>query len=1581
MNLKNNILHLLTIATMAILLSGCGRSDKCIEADDFGFAKATISSRYDESQIYGSQTSEVTPWVWPGLIIDGKPLYIVVKNFDSSANSNSSGLVSAWCPWYGDKDHAHTLTDFCFRLNPCHITELCPDPLVQDLPITNAPCLMTKGIGLYALITQRGYNPNLSVQTMSSPDPSKAISLHVGNPHSNYDIPMMNNDGTISSAGGVLYNYENVNNPSNYTKGALYFKILDKFYEDNNGQYRVFIKSGVTNGGWDPITWCIHLVQSALFGTSNLGGTDYHSSGTAIIPQIYKLVAANTGFVRAVQLMLTLYVIFSAIGFLMGSLELTQKEIVIRVVKVTIMTALIGPDSWDFFNKYLFIWFYDGASFIINILYQVAASGPGSSNPLDFFFSEEIFLKLFSLLLSTPTGWIFILLYLIMLVYLVKIYFDAAIVYMTAIIMVGVLICTSPIFIALALFQHTRSFFENWVKQIMAYSIQMILVYAGILFMTLILRNQIYNTLGFATCSFQFPNVFGITIWEWPFPKILSWSDNPKLANIPIPKDHFESAEQIRAQDAARSVAQAQEQLKQAQKNLADASHLQTLQNALTQAQSDQNAANQNLTYAEALAQYNLAQTSLSKASAQVKNSQTSLTNAQNDQTFIATIGVNLTNFSTLHPTVTLDQLQTIVVAGIASPDNSDIVSKNLASQIADASALYNSFISKIDADKVALTKAQNAMGTNNDQASRDALAEAQNQLASDEASQANALAQYNALLAQQNAYKALSAQITIDFVDLNNAIASGQNSAATKAKLVADITSQLSYATTIMSSAVSRAQTNLNNDLAIAQNANAAAQTAQVKLASVQGNKAQNDAANQAAQAQANQQVQAAQAALIAAQNQYSSGVQSGAAEMSKAQASVAAAQAALNDAQSRQTAINKTLGEAAANSLGGFNFGSSSRPSATNNTFCFAYECIGQRYPDLPFLDPHDSYESKLINQMRNGQVGDFSSIAVVVICVYLMDHFNKSTVSMARFLSNTSANAGDSSRAAASAASGLRSMAAQPLHYADKKLGISASIKEQRQKINDFFSKAKHKLIDKPWSDHKTAQLRKDAVSGGLKHVRKEAERLSGMSHKEATAFDRNLKNQTYQNNLESLLNNSGAAQNNADASKAASNILSKLNSGRSQDFKDIAAAELFAKDPKYKGADGKIDYSKLSAEDAKKIDKLSSQLRSMLDEKSTQDKFADAYVSAYSKMSDEGVGFLRKRSALARGAYAVGSKTSSVVKAVKGIPSAAEADWDRAAYERGMSIENSKKKLVDGLTPPAFKQTDYKKLYAERKANASKEAIEKKLSSKTSVDRSGPGGQGASHNEPFERQLDNARIHGQKLSAIEKAELIKAMKMAGFTEEQLSNVEIFNISRHSPDDQGSRQFQSFSITLDGLNMSDGTSLTNYQKDQIMEELTQKGFTEMQLGTAEIITTSHEQYSELGIATNINSVSTGGTLLQAEGTLCIQIDMGMDFKGTMSIQVGPGTNIIGGEAPVEEGMAHESTMDNWKNQMKKLIDGNDDTKSQTHSVGGRSGSSEGDNSAAENAGDDTDTESSSRNPNDRKDSGTEKPAAPKR
>ena len=162
-----------------LALSGC-TGDRCIDADDFGFSKFTISSRYEVDQLNEqNQGNQISQWIDSDFRVNGRPLLILVKTWEYGIDRNKDSELSAWCPWFGDVSNKGTLSRLCEKLRDCKFIDdkMCTN--TKDAKIKNAPCLFKNGVGLYGLIADRGTDPNETFITERSPT---GITFHLGEP-------------------------------------------------------------------------------------------------------------------------------------------------------------------------------------------------------------------------------------------------------------------------------------------------------------------------------------------------------------------------------------------------------------------------------------------------------------------------------------------------------------------------------------------------------------------------------------------------------------------------------------------------------------------------------------------------------------------------------------------------------------------------------------------------------------------------------------------------------------------------------------------------------------------------------------------------------------------------------------------------------------------------------------------------------------------------------------------------------------------------------------------------------------------------------------------------------------------------------------------------------------------------------------------------------------------------------------------------------------------------------------------------------------------------------------------------------
>ncbi|HJD59902.1 MAG TPA: type IV secretion system protein, partial [Rickettsia endosymbiont of Omalisus fontisbellaquei] len=548
----NKNIFITLLISLLLLLSGCS-GDTCIDPDDFGFIKFDVSSRYDPAEVTSRQEGDqVAPWRDSAYKVNGYPLTVMVRPWNYIlGDKNTSGQLSAWCPWYGQKNNTTTLAAFCVKLQPCTFwdnarLDMCtPNPASQnDAMISNAPCIMTDGVGLYFLIAAKNADPNISPDSQRKP---QGITQHLGELTSSvgYDFYSISSTGQFLKAGGINYQYKG-EDKSKYAQAPLYFKIIDKFYDDNSGQYRLVIKSGVSDTRPDPLQFLTDLIKGVLFGNDG------------IIKKTYQQIIDTPGYRMSVSAILTLYIMFTGFSFLIGNINLTHVELIVRILKVSIVSILLSTSkAWTFFHDYLFVFFIDGVQQILQIVNEASATGPGSQSLLGLLISPQTLSKLFSLLFVDWLGFIYIILYMIALYFIFFLIFKATIIYLTALITIGMIIIMGPIFICFMLFNITRSLFENWLRQLISYALQPIILFAGIAFISMIIRSEVYSTLGFAVCKHDFPNLgpineifgsfledidpsLGNSIFYWWFPVPMKGGiNNFHKAKILVPEDYI----------------------------------------------------------------------------------------------------------------------------------------------------------------------------------------------------------------------------------------------------------------------------------------------------------------------------------------------------------------------------------------------------------------------------------------------------------------------------------------------------------------------------------------------------------------------------------------------------------------------------------------------------------------------------------------------------------------------------------------------------------------------------------------------------------------------------------------------------------------------------------------------------------------------------------------------------------------------------------------------------------------------------------------------------------------------------------
>lgn len=552
-----SIVKMLVYLGLLLTLSGCNDFKPPIEADDFGFPKITVYSIGQNVQ--GQKENELSEWTFSGYAYNGELATIMVYNMDRN------NYYYVWSSWFGggsliltDSMKSSTTPLCCFGGNYDSTTGECTGAKYCSTPsgdsntsgkyenIVNAPCIFSQGQGLYLLLTDPSNksvtDPNSYANINRNPSSVNFFTLAM------WQYTGMYQNGELANGyiGGYVDNqavsyskesnvpsgqavpsttsYTSMTIPSANIGGDAYFKILDRYYDDNSGFYQVSLKNGFSSKVPPPIARVISLVTLEIKAASQM---------------IFNNIVQDGHYKVSIRAAITIYIIVSGMLFLAGVIRMTQVELINRMIRLIIVIQLLTTNtSWDVFNNYFFRFFTDGINEIINIITHNILGSYAGTNGLTFFdaiidllFSYETTMKIVALIVSIPSGIIAIIIIYLAFALFAKAIVEALILYLLAYIATSLLISMAPIFISFLLFETTRSIFQQWIKQLVGYFFQPMLVFAALSMMGQTIINSMYRLLGYKVCYNPWVTASGNTIFKmWQICSSLQ-----QKAVIPIP--------------------------------------------------------------------------------------------------------------------------------------------------------------------------------------------------------------------------------------------------------------------------------------------------------------------------------------------------------------------------------------------------------------------------------------------------------------------------------------------------------------------------------------------------------------------------------------------------------------------------------------------------------------------------------------------------------------------------------------------------------------------------------------------------------------------------------------------------------------------------------------------------------------------------------------------------------------------------------------------------------------------------------------------------------------------------------------
>lgn len=225
------------------------------------------------------------------------------------------------------------------------------------------------------------------------------------------------------------------------------------------------------------------------------------------------------GFASLVASVLVLYVLIFAAMFTLGMVQAPLNEMLVRIVKMLVVASVVGPGGWTFFNDYVIQLFTSGRDYIIGQMLQTMASYTGGAvgttvdmqnadvpvfAPIDTLFAQIIqpstLMTLQAAIDTPPYGVIYVLILVVGGIFLIGAVARALWVYLVSVLAMSFLFGLAPLFVVTLLFERTKGMFQQWLAQIVNFTLQPILMFTFITFFVVLLDYSVKNMLKFEAC-------------------------------------------------------------------------------------------------------------------------------------------------------------------------------------------------------------------------------------------------------------------------------------------------------------------------------------------------------------------------------------------------------------------------------------------------------------------------------------------------------------------------------------------------------------------------------------------------------------------------------------------------------------------------------------------------------------------------------------------------------------------------------------------------------------------------------------------------------------------------------------------------------------------------------------------------------------------------------------------------------------------------------------------------------------------------------------------------------------------------
>jgi type IV secretion system protein VirB6 len=315
----------------------------------------------------------------------------------------------------------------------------------------------------------------------------------------------------ITSSGKIFVRFKPISAPNIPSYAPSWVADLYKDPANRFGQYTLGIAKLDSDGLESrngPISQLVNTVRDVLYGKDGKAG---------VVETLYTNLFKQTQVVTIIRVILLLFISFTAFGYLVGTLQMTQQDMIARLFKLAFISVLISDTSWKFFYDTFFKFFMDGGleliayvtagsltssdgSALLDVSSDPAAIFSFFDKPFKMLFTEQVWKKIAALMLSGVFGFIFAFIIIVAVVFYTISIAMAIFTFLMSIVSISLLIVVAPVFLSFMLFKFTKSMFDMWWKFLLSFMLQPVAMFTSIAIFNILFFMSLSTALGFTVC-------------------------------------------------------------------------------------------------------------------------------------------------------------------------------------------------------------------------------------------------------------------------------------------------------------------------------------------------------------------------------------------------------------------------------------------------------------------------------------------------------------------------------------------------------------------------------------------------------------------------------------------------------------------------------------------------------------------------------------------------------------------------------------------------------------------------------------------------------------------------------------------------------------------------------------------------------------------------------------------------------------------------------------------------------------------------------------------------------------------------